>query len=143
MGKKELSPEILEEKLNFGNWKVKRIKEYQINRLPNFIEPIKAELILKLLVEMPTSEAMNLMLPKKNGIEKITLEVTEDELWLMRMALKGHTVRLDKEIREQIIHEMEAECKEEQERAQRLKKSFEGEKELAQNLLERLKNREA
>jgi hypothetical protein len=100
MAEKELSPEILEEKLSFGNWKVKRIKEYQINRLPNFIEPIKAELILKLLVEIPTSEAMNLMMPEINGIEKITLKVTEEELSILRMGIYQFSKFIDEKVRE-------------------------------------------
>ena len=100
MAEKELSPEILEEKLHFGNWKVKRIKEYQISRLPNFIEPIKAELILKLLVEMPTSEAMNLTMPEINGIEKITLKVTEEELSILRMGIYQFSKFIDEKVRE-------------------------------------------
>ena len=100
MAEKELSPEILEEKLHFGNWKVKRIKEYQISRLPNFIEPIKAELILKLLIEMPTSEAMNLMMPEINGIEKITLKVTEEELSILRMGIYQFSKFIDEKVRE-------------------------------------------
>lgn len=100
MAEKELPPEILEEKLHFGNWKVKRIKEYQISRLPNFIEPIKAELILKLLIEMPTSEAMNLMMPEINGIEKITLKVTEEELSILRMGIYQFSKFIDKKVRE-------------------------------------------
>ena len=100
MAEKELSPEILEEKLHFGNWKVKRIKEYQINRLPNFIEPIKAELILKLLVEMPTREAMNLMMPEIHGIEKITLKVTEEELSILRMGIYQFSKFIDEKVRE-------------------------------------------
>lgn len=100
MAEKELSPEILEEKLHFGNWKVKRIKEYQIKRLPNFIEPTKAELILKLLVEMPTSEKMNLMMPEINGIEKITLKVTEEELSILRMGIYQFSKFIDEKVRE-------------------------------------------
>ena len=100
MAETELSPEILEEKLHFGYWKVKRIKEYQITRLPNFIEPIKAELILKLLVEIPTSEAMNLMMPEINGIEKITLKVTEEELSILRMGIYQFSKFIDEKVRE-------------------------------------------
>lgn len=100
MAEKELSPEILEEKLHFGYWKVKRIKEYQITRLPNFIDPIKAELILKLLVEIPTSEAMNLMMPEINGIEKITLKVTEEELSILRMGIYQFSKFIDEKVRE-------------------------------------------
>ncbi len=100
MADKELSPEILEEKLNFGNWRVKRIKEYQISRIPGFIEPIKAELILKLLVEIPTSEAMNLMMPEKNGTEKITMEFDKEELSVLRMGLYLFDGFIDEKIRE-------------------------------------------
>ena len=71
--------------------------------------------------------------------EKIKLEVTEDELWVIKMALNRHASNLNKYIREQMAKELEATCKEE-ERAQRLKKSFLREKELTKNILERLKN---
>lgn len=74
--------------------------------------------------------------------EKVTLEVTEDELWLIKMALNGHKYDLGRQIREQMEKELEATCKEEKERAQRIKKSLEEEKALTQNLRERLKNRE-
>ena len=72
--------------------------------------------------------------------EKIKLEVTEDELWVIKMALNRHTSNLNKYIREQMAKELEATCKEEEERAQRLKKSFLREEELTKNILERLKN---
>ena len=70
---------------------------------------------------------------------EVTLEVTEDELWVMRMALKGYVSPLDKKIEEEIIRDLEAECKEEKEMAQGLEKFFERKKELTQNLLGRLK----
>lgn len=75
--------------------------------------------------------------------EKVTLEVTEDELWLIKIALNGHKYDLNRQIREQMEKALKATCKEEKERAQRIKKSLEKEKELTQNLRERLKNREA
>lgn len=72
--------------------------------------------------------------------EKLTLEMTENELWVMRMALKGYVSHLDKKIEEEIISDLEAECKEEKEMAQGLEKFFKRKKELTQNLLGRLKN---
>ena len=125
MAEKELSPEILEEKLHFGNWKVKRIKEYQISRLPNFIEPIKAELILKLLVEMPTMEAMNLMMPEINGIEKITLKVTEEELSVLRMGLYLFDGFIDEKIREYRKTNIENYAREQKAVAEKLKVQIE------------------
>lgn len=125
MAEKELSPEILEEKLHFGNWKVKRIKEYQIKRLPNFIEPIKAELILKLLVEMPTSEAMNLMMPEINGIEKITLKVTEEELSVLRMGLYLFDGFIDEKNREYKETLLEPEVRKQKAIAEKLKEQIE------------------
>lgn len=125
MAEKELSPEILEEKLHFGNWKVKRIKEYQINRLPNFIEPIKAELILKLLVEIPTSEAMNLMMPEKNGTEKITMEFNKDELSVLRMGLYLFDGFIDEKIREYRKTNIENYAREQKAIAEKLKVQIE------------------
>lgn len=125
MAEKELSPEILEEKLHFGNWKVKRIKEYQIKRLPNFIEPIKAELILKLLVEIPTSEAMNLMMPEINGIEKITLEVTKEELSILSMGTYLFLGFIDEKIREYRKTNIENYAREQKAVAEKLKVQIE------------------
>ena len=125
MAEKELSPEILEEKLHFGNWKVKRIKEYQINRLPNFIEPIKAELILKLLVEIPTSEAMNLMMPEKNGTEKITMEFDKEELSVLRMGLYLFDGFIDEKIREYRKTNIENYAQEQKAIAEKLKVKIE------------------
>ena len=125
MAEKELSPEILEEKLSFGNWKVKRIKEYQINRLPNFIEPIKAELILKLLVEIPTSEAMNLMMPEKNGTEKITMEFDKEELSVLRMGLYLFDGFIDEKIREYRKTNIENYAQEQKAIAEKLKVKIE------------------
>ena len=125
MAKKELSPEILEEKLHFGNWKVKRIKEYQINRIPNFIEPIKAELILKLLVEIPTSEAMNLMMPEKNGTEKITMEFDKEELSVLRMGLYLFDGFIDEKIREYRKTNIENYAREQKAVAEKLKVQIE------------------
>ena len=125
MAEKELSPEILEEKLHFGNWKVKRIKEYQINRLPNFIEPIKAELILKLLVEIPTSEAMNLMMPEKNGTEKITMEFDKEELSVLRMGLYLFDGFIDEKIREYRKTNIENYAREQKAVAEKLKVQIE------------------
>ena len=125
MAEKELSPEILEEKLHFGNWKVKRIKEYQINRLPNFIEPIKAELILKLLVEIPNSEAMNLMMPEKNGTEKITMEFDKEELSVLRMGLYLFDGFIDEKIREYRKTNIENYAREQKAVAEKLKVQIE------------------
>lgn len=125
MAEKELSPEILEEKLHFGNWKVKRIKEYQINRIPNFIEPIKAELILKLLVEIPTSEAMNLMMPEKNGTEKITMEFDKEELSVLRMGLYLFDGFIDEKIREYRKTNIENYAREQKAVAEKLKVQIE------------------
>lgn len=125
MAEKELSPEILEEKLHFGNWKVKRIKEYQISRLPNFIEPIKAELILKLLIEMPTSEAMNLMMTEINGIEKITLKVTEEELSILRMGIYQFSKFIDEKVREYQGTPLESEVGKQKAVAEKLKVQIE------------------
>ena len=125
MAEKELSPEILEEKLHFGNWKVKRIKEYQISRLPNFIEPIKAELILKLLVEIPTSEAMNLMMPEKNGTEKITMEFDKEELSVLRMGLYLFDGFIDEKIREYRKTNIENYAREQKAVAEKLKVQLE------------------
>lgn len=125
MAEKELSPEILEEKLHFGNWKVKRIKEYQISRLPNFIEPIKAELILKLLVEIPTSEAMNLMMPEKNGTEKITMEFDKEELSVLRMGLYLFDGFIDEKIREYRKTNIENYAREQKAVAEKLKVQIE------------------
>lgn len=71
--------------------------------------------------------------------KKITLEVTEDELWLIEMALNGHMYALNRQIWEQMEEELKAACKEEEERAQRLRKALIKEKELTKNLSERLK----
>ncbi len=125
MAEKELSPEILEEKLHFGNWKVKRIKEYKINRIPNFIEPIKAELILKLLVEIPTSEAMNLMMPEKNGTEKITMEFDKEELSVLRMGLYLFDGFIDEKIREYRKTNIENYAREQKAVAEKLKVQIE------------------
>lgn len=125
MAEKELSPEILEEKLHFGNWKVKRIKEYQINRIPNFIEPIKAELILKLLVEIPTSEAMNLMMPEKNGTEKVTMEFDKEELSVLRMGLYLFDGFIDEKIREYRKTNIENYAREQKAVAEKLKVQIE------------------
>lgn len=125
MAEKELSPEILEEKLHFGNWKVKRIKEYQINRIPNFIEPIKAELILKLIVEIPTSEAMNLMMPEKNGTEKITIEFDKEELSVLRMGLYLFDGFIDEKIREYRKTNIENYAREQKAVAEKLKVQIE------------------
>ena len=72
--------------------------------------------------------------------KKVTLEVTKDELWVMKMALNGYVIHLDKRIEEEMVRDLEAGCKEKKELAQGLGKFFERKKELTQNLLGRLKN---